>query len=180
MLARGFPGGRGGWLARLALGLGGDGAGVTMMVFCKAVAWPRITSLRRCFQAGSEGEDLDGHARNPPARSAAEGGGDRPVISTWPSARHSISSMPPSTTTSAAPPGQPRRAAFTTAAHAPEPQANVSPASRSHNPQPDTIARQHLHEADIGRAPGKMRRCSRRGPPSASIGKRHDIFDERR
>ena len=73
-----------------------------------------------------------------------------PVISTWPSARHSISSSPPSTTTVARRPASPRRCAFTSAAQAPEPQASVRPGAALPHAQPDAARRQDLGEADVG------------------------------
>ena len=73
-----------------------------------------------------------------------------PVISTWPSSRHSISSSPPSTTTMARRPVSPRRCAFTSAAQAPEPQAQRQAGAALPHAQPDAVGRQDLGEADIG------------------------------
>jgi hypothetical protein len=86
-----------------------------------------------------------------------------PVISTWPSARHSMSISPPSATICTRRPVNPRRAALTAVAHAPDPQAKVSPAPRSH-----TFSRTRFGPISCANpifAPsGNIASCSRDGP----------------
>ena len=103
-----------------------------------------------------------------------------PVISTWPSSRHSISSSPPSTTTVARRPVRPRRCAFTSAAQAPEPQASVRPAPRSHTRSRMRSGASTWAKPILARS-GNSGSCSSAGPklrrPAA---RRHVGHEERR
>src|SRR6266849_1601091 len=89
-----------------------------------------------------------------------------PVISTWPSARHSISSVPPSSTISALRPVRPRRAAATSAAQAPLPQAMVMPAPRSQTRKRRRCGDSTWTMPILARS-GKIGSCSSRGPSAA-------------
>ena len=101
-----------------------------------------------------------------PVKAVATG----PVISTWPSSRHSMVSSPPSSTTRGRRPVRPRRCALTSAAQAPEPQAQRQAGAAFPDAQPDAVRCQHLGEADIGAlgeqrvdapASGRVRRRAR-------------------
>ena len=131
-------------------------------------------------QPAAEGEDLDAHggyaARSiAPVKAVATG----PVISTWPSSRHSISSSPPSTTHRGAPAGQAaavrvhQRGAGAGAAGAGQPGAALP------DPQPDAVRRQDLRRSRYWRARGTAGRAPARGP-SSSTGRRVDVGDEER
>src|SRR5205085_2446355 len=116
-------------LARLAHRLAGHRAGVEHHRVGEPVGGRLLADDLALVgvEAAAEGDDVDVLHGSSPAKSTAAG----PVISTWSSARHSTSSSPPSSTRVAARPVRSRRAAATTAAQAPVPQAWVSPAPRS-------------------------------------------------
>ena len=93
-------------LARLALGLARDRAGVDD----DALGQPRSTrtgahDLRLVgVEPAAHGDDLEpAHAGSTPVKLAAVG----PVISTWPSSRQTIPNSPPSRTTVTSAPGEP-------------------------------------------------------------------------
>ena len=157
-------------LARLALGLGGDRAGVDDDDVGEAgrggVAANHLGLVG--VEPAAEGEDVDAHGPHrtlgtaPAANSA---GSNRPsnsystgpVISTWSSrSRHSIARSPPGSVTVTLRSVRLVRAPHTAAAQAAEPQARVSPAPRSQVRTIEVIARGHRRERNIG-AVGKDR-----------------------
>src|SRR5207237_1275438 len=125
-------------LARLALGLGGDGAGVDD----HRIAQPGLSRepaddiAFESVEAAAEADDLDRGHRPAPARSAgsnvpSKASAAGPVMMTWPSSRQFMSRAPPSSMTLARRPVRLRRDAATSAAQAPVPPARVMPAPRS-------------------------------------------------
>ncbi len=113
--------------------------------------------------------------RSSPVKAVATG----PVISTWPSSRHSISSSPPSTMTRGAPAGQ------AAAVRVHQRRAGAGAAGQRQagaalpDPQADAVGRQDLGEADIGALAGTADRAPASGRASA-IGTRADVGDEER
>src|SRR6185312_5755297 len=125
-------------LAGLPLGLGRDGAGVDDDGVGQA-GGAGMAPHHLGFEGvepAAEGDDVGrphtapraSDSSSTPVKLVATG----PVMRTWPSGSHSISSGPPSSTTSALRPVSPRRAAATRVAQAPVPQARVMPTPRSH------------------------------------------------
>ncbi len=81
---------------------------------------------------------------------ALESGAAGPVINTWPSSRQAMSSTPPSTSTRGLAPGQAAAVALTSAAQAPDPQARVNPAPRSHTRRRRRSGASTCGEPDVG------------------------------
>ena len=147
-------------LARLALGLGGDGAGVDddgAVEPGRGRGAANDLGFER-VQPAAEGDDLGSPSMprlsaassragsNAPSKLSAAG----PVMITCPSSRQQMSRLPPSSSTAARRSASPRRCAATSAAQAPLPQARVIPAPRSQTRSRIVRRSRIVGDADIG------------------------------